>query len=109
MQIELILLLFTVLFMLLYLICDLRNVKIEKEVQQVVDNLNDDLEVAIKNAVESGSAMNIVNAINGVMDVYVTRGLLDSGYTKSEDYLDEVGAKNKPFTNFRGVEAWKQQ
>ena len=109
MQIELILLLFIVLGMLLYLIYDLRNIKIDNEVQQVVDNLNDDLEVAIKNAVESGSAMNIVNAINGVMDDYVARGLLDSGYTKPEKYLDEVGAKNKPFINFRGVEAWKQQ
>lgn len=106
MQIELILLLFTALCILLYLICDLRNVKIEKEVQQVVDNLNEDLDAAIKDAIESGSAENIISAINGIMDEYVAKGLLDSSPTRSEGYVKEVGVNNKPFINFRGVEKW---
>lgn len=108
MQIELILLLFTVLFMLLYLIYDLRNVKIEKEVQQVVDNLNDDLEAAIRNAIESGIQQNIVNALNGVMDEYVAKGLLDSNPTKPEKHFNEVGTNSKLFINFIGVEEWKR-
>ena len=106
MQIELTLLLFTTLCMLLYLIYDLRNIKIDKEVQQVVDNLNDDLEAAIRNAIESRIQQNIVNALNGVMDEYVAKGLLDSEPTRSEKYLAEVGVNNKPFINFRGGESW---
>ena len=104
MQIEFILLLTTMLGMLLYLIYNLRNIKTDNEVQQVVDNLNYNLEVAIKNAIESGIQQNIVNAINGVMDDYVARGLLDSSPTGSEKYFREVAANNKPFINFRGDE-----
>lgn len=102
MQIELILLILTTLCMLIYLIYDLRNVKIEKEVQQVVDNLNENLEAAIKNAIESGSAENILRAVNGVMDGYVAKGLLDSSPTRLEGYVNGVGANNNPIYNAAG-------
>lgn len=77
--------------------------KIE-ELQQELDNLNDDLEVAIKNAIESGSAMTIVNAINRVMDDYVARGLLDSDTTSTRPakYFKGVAANNNPIYNAAG-------